>query len=216
MDWGMMKNPTVAATALCSFPSGFVGSSYQAVPTRDSSSTSVGDFMRSPVGRNPSTVGIIPIPSTVTSSSSSPLTSTTSCWHALLRNRLRFGVGISVLILVTDIILRFSWILRFYHKLFPSGDAFVLCTQFLEVIRRALWNLLRVEWENLKQSGQHQHHIVNASSHTTKPSINTKQMTPASVSIQMSSLNSNNTINADEETTSFLRSNANVGKLTKW
>jgi hypothetical protein len=28
---------------------------------------------------------------------------------------------------------------------------FALFTQFLEVLRRALWNLLRVEWENLKQ-----------------------------------------------------------------
>lgn len=61
----------------------------------------------------------------------------------------------SVLILLTDVVLRFSWVLRFYHKLFPSGDSFVLCTQFLEVFRRAIWNLLRVEWENLKQSGHH-------------------------------------------------------------
>ena len=76
---------------------------------------------------------------------------------------MRFGVGISVLILVTDIVLRFSWTLRFYVKLFPSGDAFILFTQFLEVFRRALWNLLRVEWENLKQSGQHHAH------HMTKP-----------------------------------------------
>ena len=58
----------------------------------------------------------------------------------------------SALIMISDSILRFSWVLRFYHKLFPSGDSFVLCTQFLEVFRRALWNLLRVEWENLKQS----------------------------------------------------------------
>jgi hypothetical protein len=112
-----------------------------------------------------------------------------------------------VLILVTDIILRFSWTLRFYVKLFPSDDAFVLFTQFLEVTRRALWNLLRVEWENLKQSGQHhQHH------HMAKP------MTPASTSIQMTLMNNNNTSNCnnDEETTSFLRSTANAIKLGKW
>lgn len=73
------------------------------------------------------------------------------CTHALLRPRLRFGFFISVAILVTDAILRFSWTLRFWHAIFPSGDAFVLCTQFLEIFRRALWNLLRVEWENIKQ-----------------------------------------------------------------
>jgi EXS family len=90
-------------------------------------------------------------------------------------------------------------------KLFPSDDAFVLFTQFLEVLRRALWNLLRVEWENLKQSGQHHHHIA-------------KPMTPASASIQMTSMNNNNISNGnnDEEITSFLRSSANANKLGKW
>jgi EXS family len=73
------------------------------------------------------------------------------CTHVLLRPRLRFGLWISLVILVTDVVLRFSWTLRFYHALFPSGDSFVLFTQFLEVFRRSLWNLLRVEWENLKQ-----------------------------------------------------------------
>lgn len=74
-----------------------------------------------------------------------------SCGHAVLRPRLRFGVAMSFLIVLADTGLRFGWTLRFVHDLFPSGDAFVLCTQFLEVFRRALWNLLRVEWENLKQ-----------------------------------------------------------------
>ncbi len=121
----------------------------------------------------------------------------------LLRNRLRFGVGISVLIIVTDTILRFSWTLRFYVKL---SDAFILFQQFLEVIRRALWNLLRVEWENLKQSGQHHHQH-----HLPKP------MTPASTSIQMNLMSSNNINgNIDEESTSFLRSAASSNKLGKW
>ena len=31
-------------------------------------------------------------------------------------------------------------------------DAFILCTQFLEVFRRCIWNLLRVEWEHMKQT----------------------------------------------------------------
>jgi hypothetical protein len=122
MDWGMMKNPTAAASVICKPPSGAIGP-YTQVPPREQ--------LRP--GSHP-----------------------TSCWHAMLRHRLRFGVSMSVMIILTDAVLRFSWVLRFYHDLFPNGDSFVLCTQFLEVFRRAIWNLLRVEWENLKQSGAHQ------------------------------------------------------------
>ena len=58
----------------------------------------------------------------------------------------------SALIVFSDTVLRFSWVLRFVsHRIFVSNDSFVLCTQFLEVFRRAIWNLLRVEWENIKQ-----------------------------------------------------------------
>jgi hypothetical protein len=57
------------------------------------------------------------------------------CTHVLLRPRLRFGLWISLVILVTDVVLRFSWTLRFYHAIFPGGDSFVLFTQFLEVFR---------------------------------------------------------------------------------
>lgn len=71
--------------------------------------------------------------------------------QTILRPRLRFGLAMSALILVSDSLLRFSWCLRFVQTgLFASSDAFVLCTQFLEVFRRALWNLLRVDWEHLK------------------------------------------------------------------
>jgi hypothetical protein len=73
-----------------------------------------------------------------------------SCGHAFLRPRLRFGLLPSLIILVGDIILRFAWMLRFHQTMFPTKDHFVLFTQFLEVFRRAIWNLLRVEWENLK------------------------------------------------------------------
>jgi EXS family len=72
------------------------------------------------------------------------------CHHDCLRPRLRFGLTLSALIVIADALLRFSWTLRFVAR-FPSNDAFVLCTQFLEVFRRAIWNLLRVEWENIKQ-----------------------------------------------------------------
>lgn len=59
-----------------------------------------------------------------------------SCSHALMRPRLRFGLLASSFILLVDAVLRFSWLLRFaQHALFPSKDAFVLATQFLEVFR---------------------------------------------------------------------------------
>ena len=204
-----MKNPSIAASALCSLPLNLSSNSiisngntntttttnngpYISVPTRESSSIS---DVRSPVGRNASGVGNLLL---VNESS----TTGASCWHALLRNRLRFGVGISVLILFVDIVLRFSWLLRFYHQLFPSIDAFVLCTQFLEVFRRALWNLLRVEWENLKQSGQHhQHHH-----HISSGNLQSKVLS----SIQLTSLTNN-----DEETTSFIRGTNKLTNLNK-
>lgn len=56
------------------------------------------------------------------------------CHHVLLRPRLRFGLAISSLIVFTDAILRFSWMLRFLPW-FPNHDSYVLCTQFLEVFR---------------------------------------------------------------------------------
>jgi hypothetical protein len=75
-----------------------------------------------------------------------------SCHHGMLRPQLRFGWLLSTLILVADSVLRFSWMLRFVSaKFFPHNDSFVLCTQFLEVFRRGIWNLLRVEWESIKQ-----------------------------------------------------------------
>jgi hypothetical protein len=77
------------------------------------------------------------------------------CHHLFLRPRLRFGLTMSALIVLADAVLRFSWVLRFVSShAFVSHDAFVLCTQFLEVFRRAIWNLLRVEWENIKQKSK--------------------------------------------------------------
>ena len=74
-----------------------------------------------------------------------------SCLSVCLRPSLRFGLTLTVLIVIADSFLRFGWVLKFVPRLFPSHDAFVLCTQFLEVFRRAIWNLLRVEWEHIKQ-----------------------------------------------------------------
>jgi len=74
------------------------------------------------------------------------------CLDAALRPRLRFGTALTLFVVVIDVCLRFSWTLRFVERaVFPSNDAYILCTQFLEVFRRAVWNLLRVEWEHIKQ-----------------------------------------------------------------
>jgi hypothetical protein len=76
-----------------------------------------------------------------------------SCAHSVLRPKLRFGAATSIGILIIDVMLRYSWLLRFFENdLFPNADIYILCTQFLEAIRRSLWNLLRVEWEHIKQT----------------------------------------------------------------
>jgi len=75
------------------------------------------------------------------------------CGHKCLRPRLRFGFGISIGIFTLDFILRMSWLLRFYEQMiFPSVDVYILTTELLEVFRRSIWNLLRVEWEKIKTS----------------------------------------------------------------
>mmetsp|Transcript_29740 Transcript_29740/g.71612 ORF Transcript_29740/g.71612 Transcript_29740/m.71612 type:complete len:523 (+) Transcript_29740:240-1808(+) len=127
MDWGMMHNPTAVVSANCMGGSG--APMYSEISTATTSS-------------KPTTAG-----------HHHPLSSSSSsCHHGFLRPKLRYGVGISTWIFITDCILRFSWTLRFATHVFPSADMFALFTQFLEVLRRALWNLLRVEWENLKQT----------------------------------------------------------------
>lgn len=76
-----------------------------------------------------------------------------NCLEIALRPRLRFGAALTLVVVILDTFLRFSWTLRFYeHSLFSSKDAYILCTEFLEVFRRSVWNLLRVEWELIKQS----------------------------------------------------------------
>lgn len=75
-----------------------------------------------------------------------------TCGQTCMRPTLRFGMFASACIMFVDTVLRFSWLLRFREDLFPSKDVFVLATQILEIFRRALWNLLRVEWENIKHT----------------------------------------------------------------
>lgn len=82
-----------------------------------------------------------------------PSKDTSNCGDIALRPRLRFGTSLSLLVLILDTFLRFSWTLRFYESyVFSSNGAYILCTEFLEVFRRAVWNLLRVEWELIKQN----------------------------------------------------------------
>jgi hypothetical protein len=104
-----------------------------------------------------------------------------SCGHAVLRPRLRFGLLASACILVTDAVLRFSWMLRFQQRIFPSKDHFVLATQFLEVFRRAIWNLLRVEWEHIKQE--------RAANVKTVEESEADPFIPSPRSVQMTSIN---------------------------
>lgn len=125
MDWGMMQNPQELVSYACASTSGLVA---HRVSTEE----------------NDSKLHAVPSPR-----------KGLQWYHLLLRPRLRFGLAMSAMIALSDAVLRFSWLLRFVsHYLFVSQDAFVLCTQFLEVFRRSIWNLLRVEWENIKQKSK--------------------------------------------------------------
>jgi hypothetical protein len=128
-----------------------------------------------------------------------------SCGHACLRPRLRFGLSMSAVIVLTDAVLRFSWVLRFYHSMFPSADSFTLCTQFLEIFRRSLWNLLRMEWEQLKQLK------INKPATVAMAPLNKIKTTIGGSSLQMQKapLNKNKMLalsrnGSDEEQTAFL------------
>jgi len=195
MDWGMMQNPSAAAAVaavgccgssmsgtggLCAIGScGSCCSSCcrrrsciccggkHASVTVPSSTLSSSAVAGSGVGG-----GASGKPLRAGKSSNSASTTTMNCWYAWLRPRLRFGIAMSAMIVLADCILRFGWTLRFYKRLFPSGDSFVLCTQFLEVFRRAIWNLLRVEWENSKQAKAKSQASL-ASSNTPGPSSTT-------------------------------------------
>ena len=145
MDWGMMQDPYKVAQTACQL--GLVPSSTSsaAASKRSASSSSSAAMTSEKVDKlhRYTVVG--------ESKPSPPQHRPRPCQHVCLRPRLRFGFTLSALIVVADAFLRFCWVLKFVPNLFPSTDAFVLTTQFLEVFRRAIWNLLRVEWENMKQ-----------------------------------------------------------------
>ena len=100
------------------------------------------------------------------------------CMDAALRPRLRFGTALTLVIVMIDIILRYSWTLRFVERaIFPSTDAYIICTEFLEVFRRAVWNLLRVEWEHIKQTRAAKRMDVNVSSTMMGDNVNATSST---------------------------------------
>jgi hypothetical protein len=111
-------------------------------------------MMQNPTVVVANAAGCATVPTGRSSNNHTTTTNEFSCRHGLLRPRLRFGFTMSLLILLADSVLRFSWLLRFVPAFFPSPDALILCTQFLEVVRRAIWNLLRIEWENIKQKAK--------------------------------------------------------------
>jgi hypothetical protein len=151
MDWGMMQDPYKVAQTACAIgvPSVMAmtlesegGHDYS--QHRPSSSRSSSKLK----GHHQYTSSAYPSHKNLTTLNASRQG---ACHQVCLRSSLRFGLTMTVLIVVADSFLRFSWCLKFVPKLFPSNNSFVLCTQFLEVFRRAIWNLLRVEWEHIKQ-----------------------------------------------------------------
>ena len=71
--------------------------------------------------------------------------------RSILRPVLLFGNFWSITAIVLNFILRFSWLLRFYENdLSFTKDQYVLLLQFLEVFRRGVWNIFRLEWELIK------------------------------------------------------------------
>lgn len=150
MDWGMMQDPNLVIQSACGGGAGLI-------PRRPS------DIIDTTADGTPIVV-----------SSSHKKKEDRTCHRAFLRPTLRYGTTISTWIVIADCLLRFSWTLRFAHHLFPSNDSFVLFTQFLEVFRRSIWNLLRVEWENIKQRRvisleheNHHHHHIHTTTNTS-------------------------------------------------
>jgi hypothetical protein len=59
-----------------------------------------------------------------------------------------------LLILIINVVntaLRFGWLLRYFDGvLFNSHDEFVLVSEMIEVFRRCVWIVGRIEWEGSK------------------------------------------------------------------
>ena len=181
MDWGMMQDPYKVAQTACQL--GLVPAS-----TRLASSSSTA--MPSEKGDKHNRYTVVGGSEHPSSQQHRPR----PCQHVCLRPRLRFGFTLSALIVVADAFLRFCWLLKFVPNLFPSTDAFVLTTQFLEVFRRAIWNLLRVEWENMKQQKSKLAAALTPSSLLTTLSSTHDHRNTSSISMSTNSHGNNTSI----------------------
>lgn len=63
------------------------------------------------------------------------------------------SLPLTLVMVLLNFALRCSWMLRYYQHIFNDWDHYVLVLQFLEVLRRGLWNILRVEWELMGKRG---------------------------------------------------------------
>ncbi|GMI59566.1 hypothetical protein ScalyP_jg8061 [Parmales sp. scaly parma] len=61
--------------------------------------------------------------------------------------KLHFGSTLSYLAIFLNVCLRFSWLLRFNDAVFNDKNKYIFLLEMGEVVRRAGWNLLRLEWE---------------------------------------------------------------------
>ncbi|KAI9917928.1 hypothetical protein PsorP6_012777 [Peronosclerospora sorghi] len=68
---------------------------------------------------------------------------------AFLRHHLVYPRSVYYLIMVLDFMLRIMWVTKWWDWM-PRGEHFKLVSQVAEVVRRILWNLIRVEWQCIK------------------------------------------------------------------
>lgn len=74
--------------------------------------------------------------------------------HFMLRDKITYAPRFYYILMVLNLFLRLAWVLTLSQnitdKLFGSAELFKLVTGALEIIRRAAWNLVRIEKEHIK------------------------------------------------------------------
>lgn len=74
--------------------------------------------------------------------------------YCLLREKLAYHHRSYYFMMVLNLVLRLAWVLtlspNITDKTFGSPEIFRLITGALEIIRRGIWNLLRIEKEHIK------------------------------------------------------------------
>lgn len=75
-------------------------------------------------------------------------------YRLLLRDKLIYSKSIYYVLMVLNLLLRFSWVLTISNnivgELFGSPEVFLLLFSFLELVRRGIWNMFSVEAEHYK------------------------------------------------------------------